>query len=108
MASLWVQHPHLIKLALTKTLHSLSFAPLVTEDLSAGVKVIDFGNAIHCVYDELSLYYDDFELQTLLYRAPEVSQKAFFPSNKGFETVTVFRMCSLSGNKIMEQAEERR
>ncbi|XP_038077357.1 uncharacterized protein LOC119745208 [Patiria miniata] len=43
-----------------------------TEDLSSGVKVIDFGNAIHCVYDELSLYYDDFELQTLLYRAPEV------------------------------------
>ncbi|XP_071800385.1 uncharacterized protein [Asterias amurensis] len=43
-----------------------------SEDLSAGVKVIDFGNAIHCVYDELSLYYDDFELQTLLYRAPEV------------------------------------
>ncbi|XP_022093013.1 uncharacterized protein LOC110980534 isoform X2 [Acanthaster planci] len=43
-----------------------------TGDLSSGVKVIDFGNAIHCVYDELSLYYDDFELQTLLYRAPEV------------------------------------
>ena len=37
------------------------------------VKVIDFGNAIRCVHNELSLYYDDFELQTLLYRAPEVS-----------------------------------
>ncbi|KAI0215230.1 hypothetical protein LSAT2_032736 [Lamellibrachia satsuma] len=36
------------------------------------VKVIDFGNAIRCVHNELSLYYDDFELQTLLYRAPEV------------------------------------
>ena len=37
------------------------------------VKVIDFGNAIRCIHNELSLYYDDFELQTLLYRAPEVS-----------------------------------
>ncbi|XP_064622216.1 uncharacterized protein LOC135484554 isoform X2 [Lineus longissimus] len=36
------------------------------------LKVVDFGNAIHCVHDEVSLYYDDFELQTLLYRAPEV------------------------------------
>ncbi|KAK2174453.1 hypothetical protein NP493_801g02063 [Ridgeia piscesae] len=36
------------------------------------VKVIDFGNAIRCVHNELSLYYDDFELQTLVYRAPEV------------------------------------
>ncbi|XP_072031397.1 uncharacterized protein [Amphiura filiformis] len=43
-----------------------------SDNLSSGIKVIDFGNAIHCVYDELSLYYDDFELQTLLYRAPEV------------------------------------
>lgn len=33
---------------------------------------MDFGNAIHCVHEELSLYYGDFELQTLLYRAPEV------------------------------------
>ena len=36
------------------------------------VKVVDLGNALHCVHEELSLYYDDFELQTLLYRAPEV------------------------------------
>ena len=36
------------------------------------VKIVDFGNAIHCIHDELSLYYDDFEFQTLLYRAPEV------------------------------------
>ena len=49
-----------------------------TDDMSSGVKVIDFGNAIHCVYDELSLYYDDFELQTLLYRAPEVSWRGQF------------------------------
>ncbi|XP_074662349.1 uncharacterized protein LOC141914909 [Tubulanus polymorphus] len=36
------------------------------------LRVVDFGNAIHCVHDEVSLYYEDFELQTLLYRAPEV------------------------------------
>ena len=36
------------------------------------LKVVDLGNAIHCIHEELSLYYDDFELQTLLYRAPEV------------------------------------
>lgn len=36
------------------------------------LKIVDFGNAFHCVHDELSLYYDDFELQTLVYRAPEV------------------------------------
>ena len=42
-------------------------------DLST-LKVVDFGNAIHCIHEELSLYYGDFELQTLLYRAPEVSQ----------------------------------
>ncbi|KAJ8044561.1 Serine/threonine-protein kinase ppk5 [Holothuria leucospilota] len=40
--------------------------------LDGKIKVIDFGNAIHCVYDELALYYDDFELQTVMYRAPEV------------------------------------
>ncbi|XP_035679028.1 serine/arginine repetitive matrix protein 2-like isoform X1 [Branchiostoma floridae] len=43
----------------------------VSGDLD-NVKVIDFGNAIHSVPEEISLYYDDFELQTLLYRAPEV------------------------------------
>ncbi|KAL5009182.1 hypothetical protein ScPMuIL_014763 [Solemya velum] len=36
------------------------------------VKLVDFGNAIHCVHREVSMYYEDFELQTLLYRAPEV------------------------------------
>ncbi|XP_041353682.1 uncharacterized protein LOC121371678 isoform X2 [Gigantopelta aegis] len=36
------------------------------------LKVIDFGNAIHHIHKEVSLYYHDFELQTLLYRAPEV------------------------------------
>ncbi|PIK48715.1 putative homeodomain-interacting protein kinase 3, partial [Apostichopus japonicus] len=41
-------------------------------DINQGIKVIDFGNAIHCVYDELALYYDDYELQTIVYRAPEV------------------------------------
>ena len=34
--------------------------------------VIDFGNALRNTEEELSLYYSDFELQTLLYRAPEV------------------------------------
>ena len=41
----------------------------------SSVKLVDFGNAIHCVYAEVSLYYDDFELQTLLYRAPEVGHR---------------------------------
>jgi len=36
------------------------------------IKVVDFGNAIHWVHREVSLYYDEFELQTLLYRTPEV------------------------------------
>ena len=36
------------------------------------LKVVDFGNAIHCTYEEMSLYYENFDLQTLLYRAPEV------------------------------------
>lgn len=34
--------------------------------------LIDFGNAIKCVEEELSLYYDDYNLVTLLYRPPEV------------------------------------
>lgn len=34
--------------------------------------VVDFGNALRNTDEELSLYYSDFELQTLLYRAPEV------------------------------------
>lgn len=34
------------------------------------VKLCDFGNAIHST--EARLYYDDFEIQTLAYRAPEV------------------------------------
>ncbi|XP_063426995.1 extracellular signal-regulated kinase 7-like [Mytilus trossulus] len=36
------------------------------------LKVIDFGNAIHHIHKEVSLYYEDFEVQTPLYRAPEV------------------------------------
>ncbi|OWF38252.1 Dual specificity tyrosine-phosphorylation-regulated kinase 2 [Mizuhopecten yessoensis] len=43
----------------------------VGNDLSS-VTVIDFGNAIQHVHKEIALYYDDFELQTPLYRAPEV------------------------------------
>ncbi|XP_048734093.2 serine/threonine-protein kinase pakF-like isoform X2 [Ostrea edulis] len=36
------------------------------------ITVIDFGNAIHNKFKEVALYFKDFELQTLLYRAPEV------------------------------------
>jgi len=45
---------------------------LFSEDDLGSLKVIDFGNAIHHVHKEVSLYYEDFELQTPLYRAPEV------------------------------------
>ena len=45
---------------------------LVTETDLSKVFVVDFGNALRNTEDELSLYYTDFELQTLLYRAPEV------------------------------------
>ncbi|XP_013388897.2 uncharacterized protein LOC106157711 [Lingula anatina] len=45
---------------------------LESEHNFSSLKIADFGNAFHCVHDEVSLYYDDFELQTLLYRAPEV------------------------------------
>ena len=38
----------------------------------SSVMVVDFGNALRNTDEELSLYYSDFELQTLLYRAPEV------------------------------------
>ncbi|XP_076099772.1 uncharacterized protein LOC143069168 [Mytilus galloprovincialis] len=41
------------------------------DDLGS-LKVIDFGNAIHHIHKEVSLYYEDFEVQTPLYRAPEV------------------------------------
>ncbi|CAM9660935.1 unnamed protein product [Chrysoparadoxa australica] len=34
------------------------------------VKLCDFGNAVHI--SEVSLYYEDFEIQTVAYRAPEV------------------------------------
>jgi len=44
---------------------------LAEGDLTS-LKVVDFGNAIHCTHEELSLYYEDFELQALIYRAPEV------------------------------------
>ena len=37
---------------------------------SANIKLIDFGNAM--TGNEASLYYDDFDVQTLYYRAPEV------------------------------------
>lgn len=51
------------------------------------LKIVDFGNAFHCVHDELSLYYDDFELQTLVYRAPEV--RCICQRNTRLEQVTL-------------------
>ena len=44
----------------------------VSENDLGSLKIIDFGNAIHHIHREVSLYYDDFEVQTPLYRAPEV------------------------------------
>lgn len=49
---------------------------MISEGDLNSLKVVDFGNAIRCIHEELSLYYDDYELQTLLYRAPEVSYAA--------------------------------
>ncbi|XP_048579174.1 serine/threonine-protein kinase unc-51 isoform X1 [Nematostella vectensis] len=45
---------------------------LLQEGERVRINVVDFGNAIRWVHKEMSLYYNDFELQTLLYRAPEV------------------------------------
>ena len=50
------------------------------------LKVIDFGNAIHHIHKEVSLYYCDFELQTLQYRAPEVIYWEVFRSVNTFKT----------------------
>lgn len=57
------------------------FLFLLANDLSS-VKVVDFGNALHYVHKEVSLYYDDFEVQTPLYRAPEVMYTLY--NNCGF------------------------
>ncbi|CAB4009097.1 Dual specificity tyrosine-phosphorylation-regulated kinase 2, partial [Paramuricea clavata] len=45
---------------------------LFTDGDKKDVKLIDFGNAIYCIHDEMSLYFESFELQTVFYRAPEV------------------------------------
>ncbi|XP_064087885.1 uncharacterized protein LOC135202421 [Macrobrachium nipponense] len=45
---------------------------LSKEDDLSSIMVVDFGNALRNTDEELSLYYSDFELQTLFYRAPEV------------------------------------
>ena len=44
----------------------------LSEDNLSSIMVVDFGNALRNTDEELSLYYSDFELQTLFYRAPEV------------------------------------
>ena len=43
-----------------------------TEEDMTSIVVVDFGNALRNTEEELALYYSDYELQTLLYRAPEV------------------------------------
>jgi hypothetical protein len=43
---------------------------------SCQVKLADFGNAMHATPEHVSLYYDGFELQSPLYRAPEVEPTA--------------------------------
>ena len=53
-------------------LQVLAYRTLFSDTDFSHLKIIDLGNAIHCIHDELSLYYDDFQLQTFLYRAPEV------------------------------------
>ena len=65
-------HPHATSVAVYPALFCSTLAIFREEGDFSSVKLVDFGNAIHCVYAEVSLYYDDFELQTLLYRAPEV------------------------------------
>ena len=52
-------------------IYDIDFLFISESDLDS-VHVVDFGNAIHYVHKEVSLYYKDFELQTPLYRAPEV------------------------------------
>lgn len=53
-------------------LHCISNFYIFAESDVGSVTVIDFGNAIHNRFKEVALYFKDFELQTLLYRAPEV------------------------------------
>lgn len=48
------------------------FCFFITEDDLDSVHVVDFGNALRNVHSEVSIFYNDFELQTPLYRAPEV------------------------------------
>lgn len=45
------------------------------ESVSIDIRLVDFGNSIRSTSEEISLYEEDFELQTLLYRAPEVCIK---------------------------------
>lgn len=50
---------------------------VISENELESVHIVDFGNTINFVHSEVSLYYKDFELQTPLYRAPEVSSLQF-------------------------------
>lgn len=42
------------------------------EYFSLDVRIVDFGNSIRCTSEEITLYEDDYEMQTVMYRAPEV------------------------------------
>jgi serine/threonine protein kinase len=55
-------------------LHALKGLPLRATDTaeSCALKVADFGNAFVAEDDIIALYGDDFEVQPLQYRAPEV------------------------------------
>jgi dual specificity protein kinase YAK1 len=51
------------------------FTRMISVDANMHAKVIDFGNALSI--NEVSAYYQDFELQSILYRAPEVCHCVF-------------------------------
>lgn len=64
--------------------------PVSAEEDLASLMVVDFGNALRNTDEELSLYYSDFELQTLLYRAPEVIFGMKFSLEVSFRMHCVF------------------
>nr|KAG5693937.1 hypothetical protein BaRGS_008206 [Batillaria attramentaria] len=81
------------------------------------LRVIDFGNAINHVHREMSLYYKDFEVQTLLYRAPEMVDvlgplpRQVFCRGKFFDQLDQFTQKSPSGDhttmRLMKRFQER-
>ncbi|XP_070571380.1 uncharacterized protein [Ptychodera flava] len=67
-------------------------------------KLIDFGNAIHCVDREMSVFHDDFDLTTLMYRSPELflGEPLFIGETRG---EMVSDMYSLLGPISQKQVE---